>query len=261
MHIHQSLNLIWSISQSVKIVFLAQVSTDVSGSGAANEQSGSVSSPSCLRWPHLPPQLTCRPQEWGGVLSPEAMFFTPNVGAEFEIWAVSNDFARKKQFTISSFSVGLPLSQHPLRRVHRWYLVTIAFHPHHHVHNHNLQVQEWRHGGRLLQLQPGQELLWLWHWALCRRHRLLWMLDKFTQTAQDFFVIEWNNNCKNPEGEPIYWSIKFRGSWMKIGQGGYLGHKALGDEKYKISLAHVLSRVIFGCGVVWCFGDKVCYGG
>merc|ERR1739842_181614 len=32
--------------------------------------------------------VTCRPAEWGGVLSPEAMFFTEeSSGNEFQIWA------------------------------------------------------------------------------------------------------------------------------------------------------------------------------
>ena len=35
-------------------------------------------------------QLNCNIIEWGGgPLGPEAMFFKPNGGAEFEIWAVS----------------------------------------------------------------------------------------------------------------------------------------------------------------------------
>ena len=35
-------------------------------------------------------QVTCNIVEWGGgPLGPEAMFFKPNSGAEFEVWAVS----------------------------------------------------------------------------------------------------------------------------------------------------------------------------
>ena len=38
-------------------------------------------------------QLNCNIIEWGGgPLGPEAMFFKPNGGAEFEIWAVSDDY-------------------------------------------------------------------------------------------------------------------------------------------------------------------------
>ena len=37
-------------------------------------------------------RVTCRPKEWDGSngVGPEAMFFTPDSGAEFEIWAVSS---------------------------------------------------------------------------------------------------------------------------------------------------------------------------
>ena len=36
--------------------------------------------------------MNCNIIEWGGgPLGPEAMFFKPNGGAEFEIWAVSRD--------------------------------------------------------------------------------------------------------------------------------------------------------------------------
>ena len=40
--------------------------------------------------PHV--QMTCTIVEWDGSggLGPEAMFFKPNSGAEFEVWAVSN---------------------------------------------------------------------------------------------------------------------------------------------------------------------------
>ena len=34
--------------------------------------------------------VTCRPEEWGGVLAPEAMFFTEDAsGDEHQVWAVS----------------------------------------------------------------------------------------------------------------------------------------------------------------------------
>merc|ERR1719323_663680 len=55
------------------LVFSSQVSCDWSGSGTIQ----------CYG------QVACRPKEWDGSngVGPEAMFFTPDSGAEFEIWA------------------------------------------------------------------------------------------------------------------------------------------------------------------------------
>lgn len=49
--------------------------------------------------------MTCRPVEWGGVLSPEAMFFTDdNTGEEFQIWAVSTIISRYSRQEVQGFS-------------------------------------------------------------------------------------------------------------------------------------------------------------
>ena len=58
-----------------RISCYSHIETDVSfGEGAENGGEGSV---------------TCRPEEWNGVFSPEAMFFSEDqTGEEFQIWAV-----------------------------------------------------------------------------------------------------------------------------------------------------------------------------
>merc|ERR1712025_286559 len=93
----------WRIAMKVvaALVTLAlhQAAADWSGSGEFScygHVSTDVSSPE--GGDHLGEgTLNCNIIEWGGgPLGPEAMFFKPNGGAEFEIWAVSRSKKSKK---------------------------------------------------------------------------------------------------------------------------------------------------------------------
>merc|ERR1712110_12348 len=126
---------------------LHQATADWSGSGELacyGHVSTDVSSPE--GGDHLGEgTMRCNIIEWGGgPLGPEAMFFKPNSGAEFEIWAWDYRDWDSEHWPMPYATCATDL------------------------------VQEGRHGSGLLHTSQG--LHWLWIWQLRGRHCLYRLL-------------------------------------------------------------------------------------